>query len=148
MQPDFSSATIETDIRHQAAHQADPSAMSERRGTEVGSIGHLKIEARPGIAHHDDDIRRIRGNAALDRLRRIVAATVKRRISQRFLQRNQDVDLVSFVVAVLADELQDFFSRRRDTRKIAGKNEFHPRNLHTIIIMRLGNVPARLHRRP
>ena len=56
----------EGDIRHQAAHQANPAAMSQRRGRVVVRIGHPEVEARPGIANRDDDVRRIRRNACIE----------------------------------------------------------------------------------
>ncbi len=127
-QLEFRPSTREGDLRHQASHQANPASIALRTGGEIISISQCKIESLPGIANRNRDLRRARFYHAMNRLRGIVAATVQRRIRQRLLQSNQNVDLVFLIRTVPTNKLHYSFARFRYRCQIARTLKFLARD--------------------
>jgi len=113
------------DLVHQAAHQADSSAVLCGIGAGFGGFrGGIGIEPGPGVPDGYRESGSIDFNRAADRLRGVIFATVKRGVGQGLLQRNKDVDLLRFAGAVRPEEVHHQFARRHHGLRISGKGEF------------------------
>ncbi len=125
---EFRTSVREGNFRHQASHQANAPSIAPSTDGEVIGIRQRKIESWARIANRDCDVRRAHFYRAMDRLRGIVAATVQRRVRQRFLQSYQNVNLLGFISAVLTNKLHYSFARFRYRCQIARTLKFLARN--------------------